>query len=149
MGRLRDPGWLRTPLDLRVSAAAGTVVFDCFAPYATGDGHSVTFWTNVVEWRVERSHSGTTLQSFDLEWPVDRELALRFRSSAESGDDPHSLVVHFLHLRHKAVADSADPSSLDPKKGVLGPATSTAPGGAKTNREGGSPREHGGPRNRR
>lgn len=90
--RLHNPGWLRTTLDLRVSAAAGTVVFDWFAPYATGDGHSVTFWTNVVEWRVERTQNGTTFHSFDLEWPADRELGLRFRSSADRGDGPPTLL---------------------------------------------------------
>lgn len=92
--RLRDPGWLRTTLDLRVSADAGTVGFDWFAPYAAGGDHSATFWTNVVDWRVEPVGSGATLHSLDIEWPADREVGLRFRLGIDIGDDRPSVLCN-------------------------------------------------------
>ena len=85
--RLRDPGWLRTTLDLRVSADAGMVGLDWFAPYAAGGDHAATFWTNVVDWRVELDESGATLHSLDVEWPADREAGLRFRLGVDTGGD--------------------------------------------------------------
>lgn len=89
---LRDPGWLRTTLDLRVSADAGTVAFDWFAPYEAGADHAATFWTNVVEWRIERSDDDATLHSFDIEWPSHREAGLRFRSGTDVGGDRPTLL---------------------------------------------------------
>ena len=90
--RLRDPGWLRTTLQLRVSADAGAVALDWFSPYAGGNGHAATFWTNVVEWRVARFEDGARLHSLDLEWPADREVGLRFRMDSDTGDNLPTLV---------------------------------------------------------
>ena len=89
---LRDPGWLRTTLDLRVSADAGTVAFDWFAPYEAGADHAATFWTNVVEWRIERSDDNATLHSFDIEWPSHHQAGLRFRSGTDVGGDRSTLL---------------------------------------------------------
>ena len=89
---LRDPGWFRTTLDLRVSADAGTVAFDWFAPYDAGGDQAATFWTNVVEWRIERPDDGATLHSFDIEWPSHQQVGLRFRSDADADGDQPALL---------------------------------------------------------
>ena len=73
-------------------ADAGTVAFDWFAPYEAGADHAATFWTNVVEWRIERSDDNATLHSFDIEWPSHHPAGLRFRSGTDVGGDRPTLL---------------------------------------------------------
>ena len=78
--------WLRATLDLLVAGTASATAFDWTAPYSAQDrGISAVFWTNVVEWRVEVFESGAALHSFDIEWPADQEVGMRFRSATRVG----------------------------------------------------------------